>query len=311
MRVLVAEDEPTSRRLLQSSLSRWGYEVVVAQDGNEAARILLSPDAPKLAVLDWLMPGIDGAQLCRNIRGNKPEPYTYILLLTGKSGKLDVIEGLEAGADDYVCKPFDPRELKVRLRTGKRIIYLQDQLISAREALRDQATRDQLTGLWNRAAALGILTSELQRSRREGASLGIVMVDLDHFKHVNDTFGHLVGDEVLRRVAQAMSDVTRRYDSVGRLGGEEFLIVLPGCDESNAISHAERMRAAVARLEITGQAELILPKISVGVSVYNGEPLVDEFDLIQAADSALYQAKRGGRNRVELGNLAAVMDMSV
>ncbi len=311
MKVLVAEDEPTSRRLLQSSLTRWGYEVIVAQDGNEATRILLSPDAPKLAVLDWLMPGVDGAQLCRNIRSNKPEPYTYILLLTGKSGKLDVVEGLEAGADDYVCKPFDPRELKVRLRTGKRIIYLQDQLISAREALRDQATRDQLTGLWNRAAILGILGSELQRSKREAASLGVVMIDLDHFKLVNDTYGHLVGDEVLRQVARAMSDVTRRYDSIGRIGGEEFLVVLPGCDESNAISHAERMRAAVARVEITGQSEVIQPKISVGVAVYHGQPLIDVFDLIQAADSALYQAKRGGRNRVELGDLTALTDLTV
>jgi two-component system, cell cycle response regulator len=311
MKVLVAEDEPTSRRLLHTSLRRWGYEVVVAEDGNEAARILLSPDAPKMAVLDWLMPGVDGAQLCRNIRSSKPEPYTYILLLTGKSSKIDVIEGLEAGADDYVCKPFDPRELKVRLRTGKRIIYLQDQLISAREALRDQATRDQLTGLWNRAAVLGILSGELQRSRREGASLGIVMVDLDHFKLVNDTYGHLVGDDVLRKVTQAMSEVTRRYDSVGRFGGEEFLIVLPGCDETNATSHAERIRAAVERVEITGQAEMIRPRISVGVSVYSGQPLVDVFDLIQAADSALYQAKRSGRNRVELGDLAALTDLSV
>ncbi len=146
MKVLIAEDEPVPRRLLEVSLERWGYEVVIAKDGVEANQILLSPDAPKMAVLDWLMPGIDGIQLCRNIRRNKPEPYTYILLLTGRRTQDDVIQGLEAGADDYVRKPFDPAELKVRLRTGKRILYLQDRLISAREA-RDQATRDALTGL--------------------------------------------------------------------------------------------------------------------------------------------------------------------
>src|ERR1017187_8253967 len=129
MKVLVADDEAVSRRLLESSLRRWGYDVVVAKDGHEASRILLSPDAPKLAVLDWLMPGIDGTQLCRDLRRNKPEPYTYILLLTGKREKDDVIRGLDAGADDYVTKPFDPAELRVRLRTGKRILYLQEQLI--------------------------------------------------------------------------------------------------------------------------------------------------------------------------------------
>ena len=171
MKVLIAEDDPVSRRLLQASLERWGYEVVVAKDGTEATQILLSPDAPKMALLDWLMPGVDGVQLCRNIRRNKPEPYTYILMLTGRRTQDDVIRGLEAGADDYVRKPFDPSELKVRLRTGKRILYLQDRLITSREALRDQATRDPLTGLWNRAAILDILGDELARSAREGGSL--------------------------------------------------------------------------------------------------------------------------------------------
>ncbi len=201
MKVLVADDEMVSRRLIESSLSRWGYDVVVAKDGHEASQILLSPDAPKLAVLDWMMPGMDGTQLCHDIRQKKPEPYTYILLLTAKRAQDDVIAGLDAGADDYVTKPFVPAELKVRLRTGKRILYLQEQLINAREALRDQATHDHLTGLWNRAAILDILNRELGRAQRQEMPTAIAIGDLDGFKLINDTFGHSLGDEVLRSVA--------------------------------------------------------------------------------------------------------------
>jgi diguanylate cyclase (GGDEF)-like protein len=304
VKVLIAEDEPVSRRLLQGSLERWGYEVVVAKDGTEAAQILLSPDAPKMALLDWLMPGIDGVQLCRNIRRNKPEPYTYILMLTGRRAQDDVIRGLEAGADDYVRKPFDPNELKVRLRTGKRILYLQDRLISSREALRDQATRDPLTGLWNRAAILDILGDELARSAREGGSLGVLMADLDCFKHINDSYGHPTGDEVLQGVARALRNTVRRYDAVGRYGGEEFLIVLPGCDESNAVSHAERLRAAVNRVTVETAVAKVHPSVSLGVVVSNRHTSLDIGDLIQAADTALYRAKHAGRGRVEL-SLAA------
>lgn len=310
MRVLIAEDEPVSRRLLESLLSRWGYEVLVADDGLQASRVLLTQDAPKLAILDWLMPGIDGAQLCRDIRHNKPEPYTYIIMLTGKHNKADVIGGLNAGADDYVIKPFDPAELKVRLRTGKRILYLQDHLISAREALRDQATRDGLTGLWNRAAILNILGDELERGRREGASLGVVMADLDLFKRINDDYGHPTGDDVLRSVAQAMRGSIRRYDSVGRYGGEEFLIVLPGCDACNAASHAERLRAAIARAIVDTPRGRISPTASLGVAVADRQSLSDACDLIQAADAALYRAKKCGRNRVETSGPADVLSVS-
>ncbi len=299
MRVLIADDEAVSRRLLELSLTRWGYDVVVARDGLEASRLLLSSDAPKLAVLDWLMPGIEGVQLCQDIRRNKPEPYTYIVLLTGKRGQEDVIEGLEAGADDYVRKPFDPAELKVRLRTGKRILYLQEQLINAREALRDQATRDQLTGFWNRHTVLDLLHAELGRSAREGASVGVTIADLDLFKQINDTHGHTVGDEVLQRVAQAMRESTRRYDSIGRYGGEEFLIVLPGCDESNAVSHAERLRANVGRIVVETAKGKIQPTVSIGVTALKCSGKPDALNLIRAADTALYRAKKAGRNRVE------------
>jgi two-component system cell cycle response regulator len=300
MKVLIADDEAVTRRLLEASLRRWGYDVVVATNGLEAAQILLSPDAPKLAILDWMMPGMDGTQLCHDIRRNKPEPYTYILLLTGKRAQDDVVAGLDAGADDYVTKPFDPAELKVRLRTGKRILYLQEQLITSREALRAQATHDGLTGLWNRHAILEVLNSEMARAVRQGVPVAVSMADLDSFKHINDTYGHPIGDEVLRSVSKALRDSVRRYDSVGRYGGEEFLIVLPGCDRSNAVGHAERMRAAVARIVVETPKGNVQPTISFGVAVSDDHTGLDAFALIQAADVALYRAKHGGRNRVEL-----------
>jgi diguanylate cyclase (GGDEF)-like protein len=306
MKVLIADDEAVSRRLLESSLRRWGYEVIVAQTGLEASKILMSPDAPKLAVLDWMMPDLDGVQICQMIRRNKPEPYTYVLLVTGKRTQGDIVAGLEAGADDYVTKPFDAAELKVRLRTGKRILYLQEQLISARESLRDQATHDPLTELWNRAAILEILSSELGRAQRQGASVGISMIDLDHFKAINDTHGHQTGDEVLRRVSQALLSAVRRYDSVGRYGGEEFIVVMPGCDISNAMAHAERLRKTVAAITIQAPSAELQLTASFGVTVYDDQNSVEAFDLIQAADMALYRAKHDGRNRVEFGAAAVL-----
>ncbi len=199
MKVLVADDEIVSRRLIETSVRRWGYDVVVANDGLEASQILHSPDAPKLAILDWLMPGLDGVQLCRQLREGKDDAYTYIILLTAKHTQGDVVQGLEAGADDYIAKPFDPQELRVRLRTGKRILYLLAQLTTAREALRELAARDPLTTIWNHKSIVDLLEDELQRAGRQGAYVGVVLVDLDHFKSINDTYGHLTGDHVLRR----------------------------------------------------------------------------------------------------------------
>ncbi|HUY90623.1 MAG TPA: diguanylate cyclase [Pirellulales bacterium] len=307
MKVLVADDEAISRRMLESLLGRWGYDVIAAKDGTEALKILMSPDSPKMAVLDWVMPGVDGPQLCREIRRTRAEPYTYVLLCTGKRTQQDIVAGLEAGADDYLTKPFDPAELKVRLRTGQRILYLQDQLISAREALRDEATHDPLTGLWNRAAVLNILSQELGRSQRQGARLSVLLIDLDHFKRINDAYGHQIGDQVLRQVAQAMRESVRRYDSIGRYGGEEFLVVLPDCDESSAVSRAERLRLAVASMTIETPAGRIRATASFGVAAFDKETCPKSFDLIQAADEALYRAKRNGRNRVELGSLGTAL----
>jgi two-component system cell cycle response regulator len=301
MKVLIADDEVVSRRLIESSVRRWGYTAIVAENGLEAAQILRQPDAPKLAILDWLMPGLDGLQLCRELRSHGEDAYTYTLLLTCKQDKDDVVRGLEAGADDYIIKPFNPRELRVRLNTGKRILCLLEQLTTARETLRDLAARDPLTGLWNHTSIVKLLGMEIDRAQRQGSHVGVILIDLDHFKSINDNYGHLVGDHVLREAAHVMDHSIRPYDAVGRLGGEEFLIVLPGCDEVNSVGHAERLRAALNAIAVQTRSGPIHFSASFGIVVVGPDACVDAPMAIGAADTAMYAAKHAGRDRVELG----------
>ncbi|GIX49552.1 MAG: diguanylate cyclase response regulator [Candidatus Tectimicrobiota bacterium] len=302
MKVLIAEDDPVSRRLLEATLRRWGYEVIACADGTTAWQILQQADAPQLVILDWMMPGMDGIQVCRAVRTRAAEPYVYILLLTARSQKSDIITGLEAGADDYLTKPFDTNELRMRLRAGRRILDLQAELIFAREALREQAMRDSLTRLWNRAAILSMLRQELERARRTQAPLSVVLADLDHFKKINDTYGHLAGDMALREAARRMRAAVRPYDAIGRYGGEEFLLVLPGCDAAAALALAQRLREAIAAEPLLLTEGKLALTLSLGVA--SRHPQADDTALIAAADAALYRAKRHGRNRVEVATLA-------
>ena len=301
-RILIADDSIVSRHLLDATLRKWGYEVVVACDGNEAWHILESNDAPKIAILDWVMPGMTGPEVCRNVRANAKEKdiYTYILLLTSKSQREDLIEGMESGADDYLTKPFDQHELKVRLRPGLRIIELQQELITAREELREQATKDFLTRIWNRSSILDILDRELDRGRRDKQPIGVILADLDHFKLVNDNYGHFGGDAVLREFVRRMSASMRPYDAVGRYGGEEFLVVLPGCDDAATRKQAERMRAALADESMAFNEESRTITCSFGATASVPGVDVTAESLIRLADDALYRAKRQGRNRVVL-----------
>ena len=300
MKVLIAEDDRTTLRLLESRLQRWGYEVVTASDGRAAWDILQEDDCPRLTLLDWMMPELDGLEVCRKVRKLVPEPYRYIIMLTAKGGQEDIVEGLEAGADDYLSKPVDMHELKVRLRAGERIVDLQTQLLQARDNLKYQASHDMLTGLWNRSAILDSIDREFARATREQAPMAVIMGDLDNFKVVNDTHGHPAGDTVLRTTAMRLRGGMRRYDSIGRYGGEEFLILLPGCDEAEAVAQTERLRRLVSDAPVLHEGLEISVAISLGVSVFNGvAPALPE-EHIKAADDALYRAKAMGRNRVEI-----------
>jgi len=299
VKILIADDSIVSRHLLEATLRSWGYDVVAACDGSEALQILEQPNSPSLAILDWMMPGLTGPEVCARIRQRSREPYTYILLLTSKSGKEDLIEGMEAGADDYVTKPFDRHELQVRLRAGKRLVDTQAELLAAREALREQATRDSLTHTWNRNSILEILTRELSRGSRENSPLGVIMVDLDRFKNVNDQHGHLAGDAVLREAARRMQSAMRQYDAIGRYGGEEFLILLPGCDAANSVNQAERLRRQLAQSEMCVNDTTLLVSASFGVTCAACADVHNSENVIRRADEALYVAKKRGRNRVE------------
>jgi two-component system cell cycle response regulator len=298
-RILIAEDDPVSRRMLEAFLQKSGYQVVTAVDGLDALRILESDDAPALAVLDWMMPGLEGPQVCQRVRARPDRPYTYILLLTGRSQKDDLLRGLESGADDYLTKPFDTAELRARLHVGERILELQNGLIAAREELRFRATHDELTGLANRRVVLDEIGREHSRHLRHGGTFAIVLIDLDHFKIINDTRGHLAGDAVLKEVSRRMTSNVRPYDTVGRYGGEEFIVVAPSCGRSGAIALAERILNSLRSAPIETDGGPVRVTVSCGIAVSSAAKPLNAQELIHLADEALYRAKELGRNRSE------------
>jgi two-component system cell cycle response regulator len=303
MKILVADDDPISRRLLEVCLRDAGYEVAVAVDGAEALRMIEQPDSPRLLVLDRVMPQMDGVDVCRAIRRGGPEPYVYIILLTGRSEQEEIVEGFEAGADDYITKPFDIQELKARVRTGARIVERQEQLISAREQLRLEGMYDALTGLLNRAAFFVIFKKDVARAERQKTPLTLIMADLDHFKDTNDRYGHLAGDAVLAEIARRLRAGLRVSDSIGRYGGEEFVIVAPGCNAADAAAMAERFRLSVCTTPVDVASEGIPVTMSFGVATT--VDMTKSSQLLRAADEALYRAKHAGRNKVELIELAS------
>jgi len=303
MKILIADDEAVSLRMLQKTLVRAGYEVTAVSDGRKAVEELCRPEGPRLALLDWVMPQLDGPAVCRTVRRKRSQRHVYLVLLTSKNSKEDIVEGLESGADDYLTKPFDPGELKARLNTGMRILELEDNLLEARENMRYKATHDSLTSLLNRGTILELLAGELNRKQRDKHPISIVLGDLDHFKLVNDTYGHILGDEVLREVARRMLGSVRSYDFVGRYGGEEFLVVLNNCCAvETAVDRAEEIRKAIGDSPVRTTQGPVPITMSLGVSISRPSDTLPLEEILCEVDGALYAAKSAGRNCCRLGS---------
>ena len=298
MKVLIADDDLVNLRLLEAHLTEWGFEVISARDGRTALELLDAPDGPRLALLDWMMPKMDGIDVCERVRAQTDGAYRYLLLVTSKGRKEDMLAGLDAGADDYLTKPLNLAELRARVQTGKRVIELQAALLGAQETLRTQATRDELTGLWNRRAIDEALEHEIPRARRGRSSTAVVLGDLDHFKTINDTYGHAAGDAVLREVAQRIAQAVRLSDSVGRYGGEEFLVMLPVCERAGGEMLAQRICSAVSARPVEFGEIRLSVTISLGLATCPAACCSRE-QLVERADQALYRAKEAGRDRWE------------
>ncbi|HSY37129.1 MAG TPA: diguanylate cyclase [Acidobacteriaceae bacterium] len=316
MKILLADDDPLSRHIMERMLRSKGYDVVTAENGRQALLELSRKDGPRLALLDWMMPELDGLGVCREIRAARNSSYTYILLLTARESPDDIVAGLKAGADDYLTKPCHLAELKARLHAGRRILMLEDELVESREAMRYEATHDALTSIWNRGTVLAHIRSELNLSRQSEYSTSLLLCDVDHFKQVNDTYGHLVGDEVLRQISSRLSSCIRSGDLIGRYGGEEFLVLLKGrglkdrgqaglprlgqepFDRDPFLHRAEQIRQVVRSRPFVTQAGRL--SISVSIGAITVDPVTADMPvetLLARADEALYRAKAAGRDR--------------
>lgn len=322
MKVLIIDDDKNVRILLSEMVKHWGYEVILAADGESAWKILQIIDEPIIVLLDWIMPGIDGVELCKRIKQSEKTSHTYVIMLTGLKNDMDnIVIGFNAGADDFLTKPIEPRELSCRLSVGRRILVYQYDL-EQRNATLQETTKvmenimrelqivngklkelsmeDELTGIANRRCLENYLAKEWWHALREKEALTFIMIDVDFFKLYNDTYGHPAGDECLRKVAMVLDDsVQRSTDIKSRYGGEEFAIVLRNTDCQGAQKIAEKIRLTVESLAVPHKASPISPyvTISLGVSTMIPEPNSSYEALIKEADDALYQAKREGRNR--------------
>jgi len=300
MKVLIADDENISRRKLEKFLEDLGYRVISCKGGLEAWDVIQSENAPNLLILDWMMPGMDGMEICRKVRELAREPYTYILLLTSRGAQEDIVKGMEAGADDYIIKPFNQNELKARLAAGKRIVELNEDLLIMRKNLERQAIYDELTGIYNRYHMVEILEKEFSRALRYQTELSCLLLDLDFFKEVNDTFGHAFGDLVLREFSTCLKLEARKTDIPFRYGGEEFMLLLPNTDIGGALNVAEKIRSSCEAKKYDDGNNSTTVTVSIGVASVKQHKLTDGKELMAFADKALYRAKTEGRNRVEV-----------
>jgi len=302
MRALVADDDRIATAILVRALNSWEIDTVVAHDGDEAWAALTAGPVPEIVIVDWMMPGLDGLELCRRIRANATMATIYVMLLTAKSARVDLVTGLDAGADDYMTKPIDPEELRARVQVGVRVATLQGRLAeqvkelqTARDHLTRVASTDVLTELSSRRGWFEIAATEFSRSRRYNRAVSLLIVDLDFFKRVNDTYGHDAGDRLLQTFASVLRLECRQSDVVGRIGGEEFAVLLPETSLRSAQRLAGRISAACRSLRVATDAGEVSCTCSIGISELRPDDFTVD-DVMRRADVALYEAKRAGRN---------------
>jgi len=290
MRILIAEHDHTTRRLLEVTLCKVGFEIEMYSDCKTAWQALQRDNAPDLVILDWLMPDIGGSRICRQLR--TMNPYCYLILLTSKEQQRATIAGLEAGANDYITKPFSPLELKARLSTGVRLLRLQQEVTASHNAMRDMMKHDVLTGLWNHSTIVEMLEAEtLRASQCCRESVGIILADIDHLQQINDSYGHKQGDQVLCAVAHHIHAENRGFNIVGRYSGDMFIIILPCCDEAEAQGFATRLTTRIAGAPLSVGDHSIEYSISMGITIFDPEDYRDVALLIHQAQQALVRAR--------------------
>jgi diguanylate cyclase (GGDEF)-like protein len=304
--VLVVEDSPFSRKLLEYALSGDSYSLLLAENGKEALQ-LFKEHRPAIVITDWMLPDSSGPELCERIRAESPESYTYIILLTSMTEKEDIVRGLSSGADDYLTKPFDRDELLARIGVGRRIIGLHREIDAKNKLLLEMAHTDSLTGLPNRRAIEEWAKRQLRGAARHGYSLWVVLADLDGFKNINDSYGHEAGDQVLCGVARILKEHTRASDLSGRMGGDEFLLVMTHVEKANIPLAVERLREKIASLKFSFGGENISVTASFGVCGFQGKEPPEFSVLVRQSDNALYGAKRSGRNQVKVESLGILV----
>lgn len=296
MQILIAEDDYTSRTMLSAVLQKAGHDVLAVEDGYEAWQILRQEDSPKLLILDLLMPKMDGLEVIEKVRASQKRVPPYIIMLTSKGEKRDIIQGLDAGADDYLTKPFDVGELRARIEVGRRLLEMQKELIESRELLAHQATHDPMTDLLNRRAIIENLQKALLLARRNNSVVAVGMIDIDHFKRINDTYGHQVGDDVLIGLANRLKEATLIDEHVSRFGGEEFLVFFPMDAKDEVEALFSSLFSQISGISLKTRQGLISITVSIGIAISTPQSSLD--DLIGFADEALYAAKEAGRNRM-------------
>jgi two-component system, cell cycle response regulator len=302
--ILVAEDDPVARKILEKTLIKEGHEVVSVENGRKAFDLFKQRFFP-IILTDWMMPEMDGIELCRAVRNHQASGYVFVIILTSKDSKDDIVTGLNSGADDYVNKPFNPPELKARIKTCMRILGLERSLKEANENIRILSITDPLTKSYNRGYITECLPKEINRAIRYERALSLVLCDIDYFKKVNDTYGHQAGDQVLTEVVRSIKNSIRQeLDWIARYGGEEFLIVLPETGPEGAYILAERLRNNISKHKFIFQKKAIHITCSFGISGFDSATSDEDISsesLINIADKYLYQCKLEGRNRVKAG----------